>query len=240
MTKTNRFASFAKTTMILSAAALALSACSDKGASTTKTPDGKRTAFEVATDHALGSADAPVTVVEYASVTCGHCATWHTTVWPEFQAKYVDTGKVRYIYREFPTGNVSLANVGHLLANCAGEDKFFGMIGVQMKRQNQILSAGNKVKDEYVALAKSAGMSEADFDACMSNQEQTERLQSVLDAGINAGVDGTPVFFINGEKYNTNVVFTVADFDKVLAPLLGEDVPKDKPDTDDKSEKADH
>lgn len=240
MTKTNRFASFAKTTMLISATALMLNACSDKGTSTTKSADGKRTAFEVSTDHALGSADAPVTVVEYASVTCGHCATWHTTVWPEFQAKYVDTGKVRYIYREFPTGNVNLANVGHLLANCAGDDKFYGMIGVQMKRQNQILSAGSNVKAEYVALAKSAGMSEADFDACMSDEAQRERLQSVLDAAVNMGVDGTPTFFINGEKYNTNVVFSVADFDKILAPLLGEPVPTEEPATDDKSEKADH
>ncbi len=224
MTMTNRFASFAKTTLLISATALVLTACSDKGTSTSKSTDGKRTSYELPTDHALGNPDALVTVVEYASVTCGACANWHETVWPDFQAKYVDTGKVRFIYREFPTGNVSLANVGHLLANCAGPDKFFGMIGVQMKRQRQILSAGSNVKAEYVALAKSAGMSEADFDACMSNQEQTERLQSVLDGGINAGVTGTPTFFINGEKYNTNVVYSVEDFDKIIAPLLGEPV----------------
>lgn len=240
MTKTNRFVSFAKTTLLISGAALVLSACSDKGASTTKSADGKRTAFEVSTDHALGSADAPVTVVEYASVACGHCANWHETVWPDFQAKYVDTGKARYIYREFPTGNVSLATAGHLLANCAGDDKFFGMIGVQMKRQRQIMSAGSKIKDEYIALAKSAGMSEADFDACMSDQEQIDRLNAVADAGSNAGVTGTPTFFINGKKYNTNVVYSLESFDKVLAPLLGEPAPADKPNADDKSEKPDN
>ncbi len=225
MTMTNRFAMFAKTTMLASAAALVLSACSDKATSTSQNTDGKRTSYEVSTDHALGSVDAPITVVEYASVTCGACANWHTTVWPEFQEKYVDTGKVRFIYREFPTGNVSLANVGHLLANCAGPDKFFGMISVQMKRQNQILSAGRNVKAEYVALAKSAGMTEADFDACMSNQEQTERLQSVLDGGVNAGVNGTPTFFVNGKKEQ---IFTIEDFDKTFAPILGEPVPTDK------------
>lgn len=228
MTETNRFASIAKTTLLISATALFLAACSDKGTSTSKSADGTRSAFEVATDHALGAADAPVTVVEYASVTCGACANWHETVWPDLQAKYVDTGKVRYIYREFPTGNVSLATVGHLLANCAGDDKFFSMIGIQMKRQNQILSAGSKVKAEYVALAKSAGMSEADFDACMSDQDQIDRLNAVADAGSNAGVGGTPTFFINGKKYNTNDVYSIADFDKVLAPLLGEAVPEDE------------
>ncbi len=217
MTYTNRFVSFAKTTMIISASALLINACSDKDTSSAKTSNGKRTAFEVATDHALGSGDAPVTIVEYASVTCGHCANWHTSVWPDLKTKYVNTGKVRYIYREFPTGNVSLANVGHLLANCAGEDKFFGMIGVQMKRQAQILSSAT-VKDEYVALAKSAGMSEADFDACMSNQDQIDKLNAVADAGSNAGVTGTPTFFINGVKEQ---VFTIEDFDKVLEPILG-------------------
>ncbi|MCF6220199.1 MAG: DsbA family protein [Robiginitomaculum sp.] len=232
MTMTNRFAMFAKTTMLASAAALVLSACSDKATSTSQNTDGKRTSYEVSTDHALGSVDAPITVVEYASVTCGACANWHTTVWPDFQTKYVDTGKVRFIYREFPTGNVSLANVGHLLANCAGPDKFFGMISVQMKRQNQILSAGRNVKAEYVALAKSAGMTEADFDACMSNQEQTERLQSVLDGGVNAGVNGTPTFFVNGKKEQ---IFTIEDFDKTFAPILGEPVP-----TDETSEKTEN
>lgn len=229
MTNTNRFVLFAKTTIIISASALLLNACSDKGTSATKNTSGKRTAFEVSTDHALGSADAPITVVEYASVTCGHCANWHVSVWPDLKSKYVDTGKVRYIYREFPTGNVGLANVGHLLANCAGDDKFFGMIGVQMKRQNQILSAGSKVKDEYVALAKSAGMSEADFDACMIDQDQIDRLNDVADAGSNAGVTGTPTFFINGTKEQ---IFTIEDFDKILGPLLGETAPIEDPKTD--------
>lgn len=231
MTNTNRFVSFAKTTMLISAAALLLNACSDKDTNTSKSADGQRAAFEVATDHALGSASAPITVVEYASVTCGHCANWHTSVWPDLKSKYVDTGKVRYIYREYPTGDVSLAMVGHLLANCAGDDKFFGMISVQMKRQDKILSAGSKVKDEYVALAKSAGMSEADFDACMSDQKQIDRLNAVTDAGSNAGVTGTPTFFINGKKEQ---IFTIEDFDKVLVSILGETAPEteSKPDTD--------
>jgi len=229
MTYTNRFVSFAKTTLLVGASALLINACSDNSTSTTQSANGKLAAFEVATDHALGDVNAPITVVEYASVTCGHCANWHTSVWPDLKSKYVDTGKVRYIYREFPTGNVSLANVGHLLANCAGEDKFFGMIGVQMKRQNQILGAGSKVKDEYVALAKSAGMSEADFDACMSNQDQIDRLNAVADAGSNAGVTGTPTFFINGTKEQ---VFTIEDFDKILAPLLGETSPEADPKAD--------
>jgi protein-disulfide isomerase len=233
MTYTNRFVSFAKTTVLISASALLINACSDKDTSTAKSADGNRTAFEVSTDHALGSAQAPITVVEYASVACGHCANWHESVWPDIKSKYVDTGKVRFIYREFPTGNVSLATVGHLLANCAGDDKFFGMIGVQMKRQNQLLGAGSRVKEEYVALAKSAGMSEADFDACMSNQDQIDRLNTIADDGSNAGVTGTPTFFVNGQKEQ---IYTIEDFEKAFAPILGEPVEIPTPKTETETE----
>ena len=240
MFSTNRFVAIAKKVVILSASltmgALMLSACSDKEASTTKSTPGERTTFEISTDHAMGNFKAPVTVVEYASVTCGACSNWHTTIWPDFQAKYVATGKVRYVYREFPTGNVSLANAGHLLANCASEDKFFDLIAVQMKRQRQILTS-NDIKGEYVALAKSVGMSEADFDACMANQTEMDRLQTVLDGGVNAGVTGTPTFFINDKKEQ---VFTIEDFEKIIAPLLGEPVPTAKSDASTKPEKADH
>lgn len=233
---TNRFASIAKTTLLLSAAALMMNACSDKGTSTSKGADGARTAYETSTDHALGDPKAPVTIVEYSSVTCGHCATWHATTLPDLMSKYIATGKVRYVIRPFPTGNVSLANAGHLLANCAPEDKYFDMIGVQMKRQRQIMTSAN-VKGEYVALAKSVGMDEAAFDACMSDPAGLERLQAVYDGGDNIGVTGTPMFFVNGKKEQ---IFTIEEFDKVLAPLLGEPVPEIKSDADEKSDTADH
>ncbi|MBL4852759.1 MAG: DsbA family protein [Robiginitomaculum sp.] len=219
----SRFDSFAKTTIMITASALFLGACSgDSAKSTSGAVSGERTAYEVAGDHALGNPDAKVTVVEYASVTCGACGNWHTNVWPEFKSTYVDTGKVRFVYREFPTGVVSLANVGHLLANCAGEDKFFGLIDVQMKRQSQIINSSD-VKGEYVALAKSAGMNEAAFDACMADEEQISRLRKVADDASNAGVTGTPTFFINGKKEQ---MFVIEDFHKKLAPLLGDDAPK--------------
>jgi len=87
----------------------------------------------VAGDHAIGNPDAKVTVVEYASVTCGHCANWHTSVYPEFKAQYVDTGKVRYVFREFPTPPQRLAHTGFLIANCADENKFFDNISMKRK-----------------------------------------------------------------------------------------------------------
>ncbi|PHS37403.1 MAG: disulfide bond formation protein DsbA [Robiginitomaculum sp.] len=217
-----RFVSFTKTTITLAAGTLLLAACSgDSAKPVSGAISGERSSYEVAGDHALGNPDAKITVVEYASVTCGACGNWHTNVWPEFKSTYVDTGKVRFVYREFPTGVVNLANVGHLLANCAGEDKFFGLIDVQMKRQNQIVNSAD-VKGEYVALAKSAGMNEAAFDACMADQEKIDRLKKVADDASNAGVTGTPTFFINGKKEQ---MFVIEDFHKKLAPLLGEDAP---------------
>lgn len=237
MTK-NRFAisfAFLRLTAIgtITAGALILTACGkDNPDSTTGSIEG-RSKYETADDHALGNPNSPITVVEYASVTCGHCANWHETVWPDFKKKYVDTNKIRFVYREFPTPPVDLANAGHLLANCAPEDKYFDIIGVQFDRQRQILTSQDP-RAEYVAMAKSVGMSEDDFDKCMQNQEEMDRLQSVIDGGINAGVEGTPTFFINGKKAK---VYVLEDFDKAFAKILGEPVPVSK---DDKtSDKAD-
>jgi len=228
MIKTNRFVSFAKTTLLVSAAALMMNACSDKGTSTSTNGSGARTTYETSTDHAIGDPKAPVTIVEYSSVMCGHCATWHEATYPELVTKYVSTGKVRFVSRPFPTGNISLANAGHLLANCAPSDKYFDLIGVQMKRQRQIATSTD-IKGEYIALAKSVGMSEAEFDACMSDPDGLSRLQAVYDAGDNLGVTGTPTFFFNGKKEQ---VFTIEEFETVLAPLLGEPLPKAKPETE--------
>ncbi len=232
MTKLTLNDSFAKTAIGRTAikmsvvcvlgAALIVAACGEKPKKSGKTANNGRSAYENANDHALGNPKAPITVVEYASVTCGHCANWAMSVWPEFKKKYIDTGKIRYVYREFPTPPVDLANAGHLLANCAPDDKFFNIIHVQFERQKQIF-ASNDIKGEYVAMAKSVGMSEDDFDQCMQNEEEMNRLQAIIEEGINDGVEGTPSFFINGKKEK---VYMLEDFDKKFAEILGEPIPK--------------
>ncbi len=223
MILTTRFDSLIKTATLLVAGGLLLSACGDKTAQTTKGSTDGRSSYETASDHALGDPAAPITVVEYASVTCGACANWNNNVWYDFRTKYVDTGKVRFVYREFPTAPVDLAMAGHLIANCAPEEKFFDLIHVQFKRQREILSSTD-IKGEYVRLAKSAGMSEADFEVCMSNEAEIERLNGVISAGVDAGVTGTPTFFINGEKYAR--IFKLEEFDKAFAEILGEPIPE--------------
>ena len=223
----SRFDSLIKTAVVCTLGVTLLAACGDNSATTTSGGGEGRSSFEVAGDHAMGDPNAKITIVEYASVTCGHCANWETTVGEAFRKKYVETGKVRYVFREFPTAPVSLANAGHLLANCAGDDKFFDLIHIQFKRQREILTSDD-VKGEYVRLAKSAGMSEADFEACMTNEEEIARLDKVVADGFAMGVTGTPTFFLNGKKI---AAFALEDFDKAIAEELGEPLPEPETET---------
>ncbi|PHR59086.1 MAG: hypothetical protein COA43_09530 [Robiginitomaculum sp.] len=217
-------------------AALLLGACGDKGAKAANVAVDGRTTYETATDHAMGSITAPITVVEYASLTCPHCATWSLSVFPEFQKKFIDTGKVRYVFREFPTPPVDLARAGHLLTNCAPEEKYFDLLHAQFRQQESIRTSSD-IKGEFIKLAKSAGMSEADFDACMVNQEELDKLQAVIIGGANAGVTGTPMFFINGEISSNT--FTIEQFDKAFAKALGEPIPEPS-EKSDETEKSGH
>lgn len=177
-------------------------------------------------DHAIGNVQADIVITEYASVVCGACANWHNTVFPEFKKAYIDTGQIRFIFREFPTNPVSIARTGFLIANCADEDKFFSSISLQFKRQSQIFKAmrQGKVRDEYINQAKSVGLSEADFYACLQDENENKRYDEVIQSGLDAGVNSTPTFFINGRKTSRTpsgeVLFTLESFAEILAPLL--------------------
>ncbi len=223
------FDSFFKSLTLGLLGSVLLVACGDANTSSAPSAEGERTSYENADDHALGDVNAPITVVEYASVVCPACANWATTVWPDFRTKFVDTGKVRFVFREFPTPPVDLAMAGHLIANCAAEDKFFDVIHIQFKRQREILGSSD-IKGEYVDLAKSAGMSEADFETCMSNEEEIARLNNVIKTANDLGVTGTPTFFINGTRYSSRDAFAVEDFEKIFAEILGEAQPEETPD----------
>lgn len=151
-------------------------------------------------DMAMGAPEgAKVTVVEYASVTCGHCAQWQKDVWPEFKAKYVDTNKVRYIFREFPTAPVPVAAAGFLVARCAGPDKYFDVIHEIMASQGEIFG-GTPPRNVLLRIAQGAGLSEQQFEACVTDQAATAALEKRIKAGLDAGVTGTPSFMVNGTK----------------------------------------
>ena len=166
---------------------LALAACSGKD---TAPAEG---------DMALGAPEgAKVTVVEYASVTCSGCAAWNEQVWPQFKAKYVDTDKVRYVFREFPTPPKDVAVAGFLLARCAGEDKYFHVID-QIMRSLPELHSGTPPRDILLRTARDAGLNEAQFQTCVADPEGVAAMEKRIKAAQGAGVTGTPTFMINGQ-----------------------------------------
>ena len=151
-------------------------------------------------DMALGAAEgAKVTVVEYASVTCGHCATWQEEVWPQFKTKYVDNSKVRYVFREFPTPPQDIAVAGFLIARCAGEDKYFDVIHEIMASQKE-WQAGVPPRDTLVRVANGVGLDQAEFQACVGDEAAIKAMETRIRAGQSAGVTGTPTFIVNGVR----------------------------------------
>ena len=161
---------------------------------------GGKTGAAAEGDMALGAPEgAKVTVVEYASVTCAHCAQWQKDVWPEFKAKYVDTNKVRYVFREFPTAPVPIAAAGFLVARCAGPDKYFDVIHEIMASQGEIFG-GTPPRTVLLRIAQGAGLSEQQFEACVTDEAATAALEKRIKAGLDAGVTGTPSFMVNGTK----------------------------------------
>lgn len=165
---------------------------------------------------ALGSADAPVTVVEYASMTCSHCADFHTRVFPELKTKYVDTGKVRFLFREFPFDPVATA--AFMLARCMPEDKYFPMVSTLFETQKSWAYSKDPAAG-LLAVVRQTGMSQADFEKCLNDQDLAQKVQeSARYANTELGVNATPTFFINGKKLSG--AFDIASWDKELEPLL--------------------
>lgn len=151
-------------------------------------------------DMTLGApGGARVTVIEYASITCGYCARWHAGVWPDFKARYVDTGRVHYVFREFPTAPVEVATAGFMVARCAGPERYFEVIDALMARQEEMLGS-TQPRSVLLDVATGAGMNEGQFQACLGDTAAVARIDQRVRAGLAAGVDGTPSFFVNGEK----------------------------------------
>ena len=188
---TFRYASMSRRAALTAAALAAMAAVAGCTSKAGGAADG---------DMALGAAaDAKVTVVEYASVTCGHCAVWNEEVWPEFKTKYVDTKKVRYVFREFPTPPQDIAVAGFLIARCAGEDKYFDVMHDIMASQKE-WAAGVPPRTTLYRTAAAAGLSQEQTEACISDKAAIEEMSNRIKAGIDAGVTGTPTFIVNGTK----------------------------------------
>ncbi|PRD45738.1 disulfide bond formation protein DsbA [Phyllobacterium phragmitis] len=150
-------------------------------------------------DMVMGKDDAPVTIVEYASMTCPHCAHFDETTLPVIKQKYIDTGKARLIFREFPFD--PRASAAFMLARCAPEDRYFPMIDVLFRQQQQWAAAAN-AEEPLMQIAKLAGFTQESFKACLTNQQLLDDVNASRERGENEfGVTSTPTFFINGKKY---------------------------------------
>ena len=153
-----------------------------------------------ADDMTLGNPNAKVTVVEYASVACSHCARWNNDVFPAFKAKYIDTGKINYVAREALTGEPRLAAAGFLVARCAGKDKYFQVVDALYRAQERIYTSGD-IRGELQGIALAAGLNEAQFNTCVSDEKALEKLNERIErTGKADHISGTPTFIINGKK----------------------------------------
>jgi len=156
-----------------------------------------------------GAQNAPATIVEYASLTCSHCAAFHDKVWPALKAKYVDTGKAKFILREFPLDPLAIA--AFMAARCVGADKRDALIGQLFADQEQWAFRDQPIE----RLRRESGLSGADFLACVKDKSLFDGVNAERDAAEQRfGVDSTPTFFVNGRRLNGET--TLAAFDEAL------------------------
>jgi protein-disulfide isomerase len=166
-------------------------------------------------DMSLGDPNAPVTIIEYASMTCPHCAHFEEATFPELKKQYIDTGKVRLIFREFPLD--PLAAAGSQLARCSGKDNYFAVIEILFKQQKDWVV--RQPIPALTAIAKQLGFTQQSFEQCMANQKLLADIEAVRErAASKFGVNSTPTFFINGTLYRG--ALELADIAKAIEPYL--------------------
>ncbi len=166
----------------------------------------------------IGKADAPVTIVEYASMTCGHCAAFHNQILPKLKEKYIDPGHARIVFRDFPLDNFAAAVA--MLARCVGGEGPPAFISEMFKRQNEW--ATQRTSEATLAklfeLSRQAGFTQASFDTCLRDTKLLEQIEAGRKrASEKFGVNSTPTFFINGRRL---VGGSMSDFEKAIDPLI--------------------
>jgi protein-disulfide isomerase len=165
-------------------------------------------------DMALGAGEgAKVTIVEYASATCPHCAAFHKDVWPKLKAEYIDTGKIRFIFREFPLNDPALA--AFMIARAAPKESYFPLIGVFF---DTLETWAKDPANGLLNIAKQAGFTQEKFDATLKDEKLAKGIMEIRDGGVKFGVQGTPTFFLNGKPMRGEVTYDSlkADIDKLL------------------------
>jgi len=153
----------------------------------------------------IGNPDAEVEFIEYASLTCGHCADFHNTVMPRIKQDYIATGKVRFVFQEFPTEPVQIALAGFSLARCSGESGYLGVLDDFFGNQADIFTSGRAgtIAQTLIDLGERHGIKESQFEACVTDQSYRRAVSASVDYGRTQGVNSTPSLFLNGEKLET-------------------------------------
>ena len=172
-------------------------------------------------DLAVGEANAPVTIVEYASLTCGHCASFHTQVYPKLKEKYIDAGKARIIMREFPLN--ARAYAASMITRCVPESAHLALVDGLFETQKDwaYKRTNQEFKQSLFDFTKQAGLSEDDFNKCLGNSKLLNDLTSQFTKASEVfGVNATPAFFINGKRLRGTP--TLENFVKVIDPLLAD------------------
>jgi len=174
-------------------------------------------------DHPVGDANAPVTIIEYSSMTCPHCANFHKTILPDLKKKYIETGKVRYIVREFPLNN--LAVTAAMLTRCAAPEKYNPFVEAIYEKQSvwafgEGLPEGEKKPlDQLFNIAKQVGMSKKSFDECLGDQALLDNIIKVRTRGNEVfKVQSTPTFFVNGTMVRG--VSSLRQLEEAMEPFL--------------------
>lgn len=193
-------------------AALALSGCAKPLLDPAAAPQ--------ADDMSLGSPDAKIQVIEYASASCPHCARWNRDIFPVFRARYVDTGKVRYTLKEYLTEPQAIAAAGFLLARCAGKERYFPVLDAVFRSQDEMVQTGD-VRAVLARIAKApGGLTEAQLDACMRDTAAETALASRADRHLHTDkVTATPTFIINGRRVEGEM--TMPELDAAIAKPAG-------------------
>jgi protein-disulfide isomerase len=175
-----------------------------------------------APEYVMGNPKAKVTLVEYASASCPHCARFDINQFPLLKKTYIDTGKVRFVFREFITPPEQLAGAGFLLARCAGEKNYWNVLEQVFRAQEQIYKTGD-MKTSLLAIAHSVGLSDAQVDACVTDKAAVDALNERMDTAINKDkIESTPTFIINGKVFHGDPKkeVDVAELSAALDPAI--------------------
>jgi protein-disulfide isomerase len=169
-------------------------------------------------ERVIGDPTAPITMIEYASLTCPHCASFHNDTYKAFKERYIDTGKVKLIYRDFPLDGVALRAA--MMARCTIDQRYFGLVGVLYKNQHKWTRASDPLA-ELANIGRLAGISDAIFDACMASEELLDGVLRIRQQGTADGVRSTPTFIIDGTVYPGSR--SIDEFAQIIDVLLKND-----------------